>query len=203
MKTRTFATLRRAQNDDIGSFSSNYCEIDHFPRIVGESLVFSCFQVEFTTFRPRAVTLTWCREIIEYFLPNLRNYHVFGEIPQLLVNSTILVKFGEFHVFRVFAFFGGPSHLLLQKSYVVIKGRGGVILSTFSSSDSSSSSNKIAPHTDVHLYGAERGLYIYGHRISDLLCRAERHRPAPFWRGDAASDDSVQGWLSSLVFGIS
>ena len=65
------------------------------------------------------------------------------------------MEFGEFHVFRVSAFFGGAGYLLLRKAYVGIKGGWGVIESTFSSSDSSSSSNKKAPHTDVRLYGAE------------------------------------------------
>ena len=66
------------------------------------------------------------------------------------------MSFGGFRENRGFAFLGGMSQLLVQKSYVVIKGGWGVICSTFSSSDSSSSSNKEAPHTDVHLYGAER-----------------------------------------------
>ena len=65
--------------------------------------------MKFTTFRPKAVTLTTSREIIEYFLSNLRNYHVFGEIPPFLVNFTVLVKCGEFHVFRVFRVSGTVS----------------------------------------------------------------------------------------------
>ena len=39
MKTCTFATLRRAQNDDIGSFPSNYGEMDNISPIIGGLLI--------------------------------------------------------------------------------------------------------------------------------------------------------------------
>ena len=81
--------------------------MDHISPIIGELLIIPRFGVEFTTFRPMAVTLTRCREIIEYLRAISRNYHIFGGIPQLLVNSTIsggmwwiprFPRFGDFPV---------------------------------------------------------------------------------------------------------
>ena len=69
--------------------SANNCEIHQKSQIIGELLVLSRFKVKFTIFRPKAVTLTWSPEIIEYLRAHLRNYHVSGGIPPNLVNSTI------------------------------------------------------------------------------------------------------------------
>ena len=86
----TFATPGSARRGAISQFSSNYDEIHQIPPTTGEFLLISRFQVNSTHFRPKAVTLTWSREIIEYFLPYWRNYHVFSGIPPLLVNSSII-----------------------------------------------------------------------------------------------------------------
>ena len=60
---RTFATLRRSQMDAIGSFSQIIVKLTTFHLLLANYL-FSRFGMEFTTFRPKAVTLTWSPEII-------------------------------------------------------------------------------------------------------------------------------------------
>ena len=77
----TFSLPGSARRGAISRFPWNYGEIDNNSPIIGELLLISRFQVNSTHFRPKAVTLTWSAEIIEYFLSNLRNYHVFGGIP--------------------------------------------------------------------------------------------------------------------------
>ena len=66
MQKYTFATPGSARRGAISQFSSNYCEIHQIPPIIGELLLISRFQANSTHFRPKAVTLSTSREIIEY-----------------------------------------------------------------------------------------------------------------------------------------
>ena len=80
-----------------------------------------------THFRPKAVTLTWCREIIGYFLPYWRNYHLFGAIPPFLVNSSIIGEIWWISRFPRFLRFGAGTVISRpQKLMLEIRGEGGL-----------------------------------------------------------------------------